>query len=334
MRFFQFFTFDIVKSKKAFRRDLFEPEKELPQLPESNNYDEQFLSFFENIFELACLKKDGTATIYRAETMAKHEGFLLGRIADNRTKHTTNEKFEPEKHDDHPYCHFIVDPRHHLLAIERGTAFNYRPEKVAEIFQEAFGHKLADLYRLDIQIQTLVAGNASQFWPTVHHIIRVHKDSVTTLKLDFKYDNWPEDMDCPKNNPAVILARLGKKMNGDSLFQVNSRRSDEKGLDLDECVEDISEMLNICMMKDSPYLLCVQFKKFGLYRVGEELKAQFGLENDEPLEYFHIQSNLNNGDQSKDLNHFALAEWMDTNAGIFKEYVQRPLTRSSKRRKN
>ena len=206
MRFFQFFTFDIVKSKKAFRRDLFEPEKELPQLPESNNYDEQFLSFFENIFELACLKKDGTATIYRAETMAKHEGFLLGRIADNRTKHTTNEKFEPEKHDDHPYCHFIVDPRHHLLAIERGTAFNYRPEKVAEIFQEAFGHKLADLYRLDIQIQTLVAGNASQFWPTVHHIIRVHKDSVTTLKLDFKYDNWPEDMDCPKNNPAVILA--------------------------------------------------------------------------------------------------------------------------------
>lgn len=141
MRFFQFFTFDIVKSKKAFRRDLFEPEKELPQLPESNNYDEQFLSFFENIFELACLKKDGTATIYRAETMAKHEGFLLGRIADNRTKHTTNEKFEPEKHDDHPYCHFIVDPRHHLLAIERGTAFNYRPEKVAEIFQEAFGHQ-------------------------------------------------------------------------------------------------------------------------------------------------------------------------------------------------
>ena len=49
MRFFQFFTFDIVKSKKAFRRDLFEPEKELPQLPESNNYDEQFLSFFENM---------------------------------------------------------------------------------------------------------------------------------------------------------------------------------------------------------------------------------------------------------------------------------------------
>ena len=83
MRFFQFFTFEIIKSKKIFRRNLFEPENELPQLPTNNNYDEQFLSFFQQCFELVCPKKDGTANIYKAETMGKQEGFLLGRIADS-----------------------------------------------------------------------------------------------------------------------------------------------------------------------------------------------------------------------------------------------------------
>ena len=334
MRFFQFFTFEIIKSKKIFRRNLFEPENELPQLPTNNNYDEQFLSFFQQCFELVCPKKDGTANIYKAETMGKQEGFLLGRIADNRTKGTINEEFEKEIHDDHPFCFFIVDTRHHLLAIERGTAFSHKPERVADIFQEAFGQKLADSYMLDIQIKALIANNATQFWPTIEQIMKVHKDRVKYFRLDFKDDEKPIDHDDTSNNIAYLMASAARSMDGNAFMQIEAKYNKEGGLDLKQGYENITRMLNICMTENSPYFLCVQFKKFGLYRVGEELIAQFGLENDDALDYFRIQSNHNNADQPKDLNHFALAEWMDTNAAIFKEYVQRPLTRSNKRRKN
>ena len=203
------------------------------------------------------------------------DGVVLMTIENNKVKHTTNQK-KDVTHEHHPYCHVVIDnrPGHHVMAVEKNSAFDNKPDKVCGILNQAFNNAaILGQYHLKIDFVKRQR-KENEFWPVVNDIRSIFKDKVCQIKMDFTGDDADEE-----SNPQDIVSMmraLARRAASTAAVTLNAEGEEVK---LDDLYDDLTNMANICLTQKG-YDLTVKFRSFGLYRYGADIVAQFGVEDE------------------------------------------------------
>lgn len=219
-------------------------------------------------------KSSVTAEEHVCKIKQHKDNIIMLRLKANKTKTVETEDDLTVPYGHHPGCLILIDNRknYHLIAVERNSAVFSDPDKVVGIIQEAFNSKMNE-YGLSIKIELLT--KKKDFWDAVNEIRSKLHDSVTSVKFDFK-----------SKEPGDGKGRIHNLIKWLSLFAKDSALSmtiedDEK---LKRVKTDLDNMADLCQQHPD-YNLTVKFRGFGLFRFGQDMKAQYGLE-DKVIEYF------------------------------------------------
>lgn len=308
MAIFAIYQFELKEGKTG--RSLF-PElaegSDMKSLATYSSREEYFGSFYEKTrFLLLHARKNYVkmeTDVYRCEILAHFDGVVLLTIENNKAKHTIEDK-KDIKHPHHPYCHIAIDNRkgHQLLAVERSSAFDGNPERICKILCEGMNYKMQPAnveicYKEKYKART-------EFWKTVNDIKVLFDDTVKQIRLDFDRKKVKERKPKP-NDMMGMVAAMAIKAQTNSAVLFGTCGSEE--VKLDEIREDLINIADVCM-KQKEYDLVLKFRKFGLYKYGADIKAQFGVD-DSVLDDFAVgkkeieEGNLN--------GTFALVQWFD-----------------------
>lgn len=266
--------------------------------------------------------KETTCEMYKCDVMRHEEGVILMTIENNKVKHTTVDKKDKEN-PHHPYCNVIIDNRidRQLVCIERNSAFDSKPEKVAHILMMGLSY-LLKRYGREISL-THLKKKSTEFWPVVDDLRTIFKDKVKQVRLDF---NGDED-DSNESQLLRLMTGMARKAQSEAAFMLNAEGDGE--VKLNEVYEDLTNMADICLRQRN-YSLTVKFNNFGVYRYGADLLAQFGVD-DEVLGSF--ESGSKEFDFDSGGNNYALLIWLDKLSELLNGYKKYDIQKGRKNRR-
>jgi len=316
MAIFSIYQYGLKEGKSG--RSLF-PElaegDEKKSLATYSSREEYFGSFFKTRYLYLHARKNYVkmeTDEYRCEILAHFENVVLLTIENNKAKHTIEDK-KDIKHPHHPYCHIAIDNRngHQLLAIERSSAFDGNPERICKIICEGMNYKMA-YTNVEISYQEKYKAK-TEFWKTVNEIKTLFDDSVNQIRLDFDR----KKMKGGKPNPNDMMGRVTEmaikaQTNSSVLFGTGGNEE----VKLDDIREDLIGIADICM-KQKEYDLVLRFRKFGLYKYGADIKAQFGVEDSVLNDFAEGKKELEEGNPD---GTFGLLQWFDRINKLMEEY--------------
>ena len=292
-------------------------------------------SFFQtgHSFELPVLKTTGSGKNevqewekYRCDVLRNEDGIILCTVENNKVKHTTVGKKDLE-HEHHPFCYAILDvrPGHLIIGIEKNSAFDGNPDKVAGIIRDGLSMLLMQ-YHQKLEISSLKK-TRKDFWPIIHEVRTKFNDMVRQIRLDFNGEEKSKQ-DGLADTLMQMLSNLARKSESDAVFMLNAKGEGE--VNWQEVYDDLTNIADICL-KQPGYDLTVRFKKFGVYRYGADLLAQFGTD-DKVLDAFI------NGVRELDFDHggncFALVAWMDKIYELLEGYAKNTALRTGRKTRN
>ena len=277
-------------------------------------------SFFEtgHSLELPILKSCGRGdekTTYwdkhKCDIMRHECGMILMTVEANKSKHTTIDKKDVE-HQHHPYCTVVIDnrPGHQMIGIERNAAFDSNPDKLADILQKGINHLLMP-YGRKIELLKLKKNN-NEFWPVIDRLRTQYQDEVTQIRLDLNGKNTDGKVD--GSSLMSLISSMAVKTDSKASLMFNAEKDGE--VKLQEIHDDVSHIAAICLAHKG-YDLKVMFKKFGVYRYGADLMAQFGVD-DEVLDGFESGSREFCFEQSASV--YGLSIWLDKLNTLLNDY--------------
>lgn len=316
MAIFAIYQFELKEGKTG--RSLF-PElaegSEMKSLATYNSREEYFGSFFTPKRFLPLHARKGAkleTDVYRCEILAHFDGVILLTIENNKSKHTIEDK-KDVKHPHHPYCYIAIDNRkgYQLLAIERSSAFDGNPERICKILCEGMNYKMQPTnvevcYKEKYKART-------EFWKTVNDIKTLFDDTVSQIKLDFDQKKSKGGKPKPGNIISIMTA-WGNKAQATAGFYLGTGGNEE--VKLDEIRDDLIGIADICM-KQKEYNLVMKFKKFGLYKYGADIKAQFGVEDSVLDKFEHGNKEIEEGNLN---GTFELVQWLDRINKLMADY--------------
>lgn len=241
------------------------------------------------------------------------DNIIILRLKANKTKTVETQDDSTMNIGHHPGSLILIDNRkgYHLIAVERNTAVFSDSDKVVSIIQEAFNSKMNE-YGLSIKIELLT--KKKDFWEAVNEIRSKLRDSVTSVKFDFKSKEKEDGK-----------GRIHDLINWLSLFAKDSSLSMniENDENLKKVKTDLDNMADLCQ-QNSDYHLTVKFRDFGLFRFGQDMKAQYGLE-DKVIEHFVSPrptepSLFNDLFYDNDITDMSLSQWFDKINILFADY--------------
>lgn len=210
---------------------------------------------------------------YCYEVLKNEDGILLMTIENNKIKKTIVEKTEiPNPH--HPFSHVVIDLRSnpYLVAIEKNSAFDLKPDKLCEILSIS----LNSLFKKeDVQCDWFSFKKTDvDFWESITTIRQKQHDRVKKISLSFNNDHTPLKTD--NNKWVTLLTDISKKAQADGMMELVSQGEGE--MNIDALHEDLCNIANICR-NEGVYDLTVQFKNFGLFRYGMDVSALYGVDD-------------------------------------------------------
>ena len=277
--------------------------------------EEYFASFFtpKRILPLHARKKAKKETEeYRAEILAHFDGIILLTIENNKSKQTIENKKEV-KHPHHPFCHIAIDSRkgHQWLAIERSSAFDSNTETICKILCEGMNYKM---HPANVQMcYKEKYKSKNEFWKTVSDIKTLFDDSVKQIRLDFNQKKAKNYKPNPCDMMGAVTAMAMKMQTNSAILFGTGANEDVK---LDEVREDLTNIADICM-KQKEYDLVVKFKKFGLYKYGADIKAQFGVDDSVISDFAQGKKEIEEGNPD---GTFGLMQWLERINKLMEEY--------------
>jgi uncharacterized protein YhfF len=289
------------------------------QLPAYDTPEDCFGSFFKSqVVVLPVVKSSGRGKtlkteveMYHGDVSAERDGVILLTLENNKEKHTIVHK-KDERHEHHPFCHVVIDNRRgrQMMAIEKSAAFDGKPQKVSAILEKALADKLRP-YGYGLSVSSF-RRDRREFWTVVNDMRSKFDDDVKQVRLD--WTGRDAEGDSGKSDVLSLLTAMAKK--ADSMAAVMLYRNDGE-VKLERLSEDMNNLADICL-RQKVYDLTVKFRKFGLYRFGADIKAQFGIE-DETIDHFE------NGTQELDYEggegRFALTEWLNKIHELLEDYT-------------
>ena len=218
----------------------------------------------------------------------QHMGHIIMFLLQaNKTKTIYQENWEKRKEPNYPDCRIMIDnrPGSHLIIIEKKSTVFANPDKAMEILQDLFGKTLADY---GFKIHSTPLTKKESFWDAVNDIREKFGDKVNRVQFDFKSDG-------PTTDDGSFTYKI---MQWARSFSVDNQLTMNIGDDskLKKVERDLTRMSELCC-KSEGYNLTVRFNNFGLYRYGQDLKAQYGMD-DETIDRF---VNMKNHPQESDL---------------------------------
>lgn len=319
MAVFAFYTFQLKRLPHQTELDF----PDLPPVPRNDEQDELFRNLFisDKSMELfnGIRRKDGsydnrTLVKYNCDILINKGGIIVMTVEANKKKTTIVEK-QKISHQHNPFCHVIIDYRegYNLIAIQKHSAFDGDPAKLAMIILNAFNRMFGD-YELEIDMDPLVH-KFRDFWDAINEIRTRHNDKVRRICLDFT--NAVEEEYSSNSAVAIISAIVRKlKAKGEMVLESN----DDLEVDLEKVHDDMVALSEICM-RYPQYALDVHFFSYGVYRFGKDVTAQFGVE--ERIIYNYVAD-----ERETDLfgESDTLDRWLDKMKGLFSKdnYVTSP----------
>lgn len=232
----------------------------------------------------------------------------------NKTKTINQENWKTKKEPHHPDCRVIIDnrPNSHLMIIQRKTTTFSDPDNAMELLENSFNRWLLD-YGLGMKFSRL--SKKESFWNAVNEIRDNFNDKVERVQFDFKSDAQRED----DGSFTYKLMRWANQFAESSGLTMTI--GDDKRLKLVE--KDLTYMSELCYHNQN-YNLMVKFRDFGLYRYGQDIKAQYGMDENIIDNFVALEQNSKpiylfeetNDDNSLD----KLTKWFDRVNKLFEEY--------------
>jgi len=277
-------------------------------------------SFFEtrHSLQLPVLKSSGKGEEkttfwdrHKCDVLRHEDGVILMTVEANKSKHTTIDKKDVE-HQHHPYSTVLIDnrPGHQMIGIERNSAFDGKPDKLADILQKGISHLLMP-YGRKIELMGLKK-NDKEFWPVIDRLRTHYQDEVRQIRLDLSGKNAKEV--AAAGSLMSLISGLAAKT--DSAASLILQSEESKEVRLQEVHDDLTHIAEICLAHKG-YDLMVKFKKFGVYRYGADLLAQFGVD-DEVLGYFENGNKEFSFDQGAPM--YGLSIWLDKLNNLLNDY--------------
>ena len=286
-------------------------------------------AFFESFLGKAGQSIPGIATIVEkgrganketewethGNEIEQHKNHLVVfRLQANKTKKINKEDWTKETVGHFPDCRVIIDNRKesHLMVIERKTTAFTDPDKAMEILQSSFNRMMLS-HGVEIGFDRL--SKKENFWDAVNEIREKFGDMVNRVQFDFKREEQKED-------DGSFTYKL---MQWASLFADKTSVVMDVGDDrrLKQVEQDLTRMSELCYNHKN-YNLTVKFRDFGLFRYGQDIKAQYGLD-DEVIEKFIC--NIQGIDLSKDNteDEEELIKWFERVNILFNDYGKKTL---------
>jgi len=244
----------------------------------------------------------------------------------NERNHKYKEKMEDLELVYHPGCRVIVDNRPGVaqIAIERSSSFDGKTDTVKNILQEALS-KCFDQYQLTVEIRA--KKREGTFWETVDEQCLTYQDTITHVVYEFPDDDEVGPVDAPQQtmDKLSLLKSLNAAMNAArGVYHAYSGK--EKVIRLDRTREDIANMVAMCC--HNGYNISVQFKHYGIYRFGTDIKALSQLKDEVVKEFVSGQMVI--GKQTE--GEFGLVHWLDEVRKVTENYKDEdPVEKKRKR---
>lgn len=238
--------------------------------------------------KLAKTDANGKATFYENDVLAKSGEVYWWRVNNripkdvvvkdgkdsngvNQYKATTVESLPP--------CNVIIDnrPGHCIIAIEKSTAFNSKPDTVRDFVLETFNRKLSDEFQLEMRIEAMM--EPTEVWDFVHRKLFEEDDYIE--EFTYKFENSKKV--APQSAPEMKSARL-KSMKrtleiSDALkgifTMIFNKESNKK---ISQKNKDMAEMVNLCCNKG--YDIIIKFHNFKTYRINDYVKRFILMRNE------------------------------------------------------
>lgn len=311
-------------SSLGMKEPSFSQDEEYKTHDKCKTLEEKFESFFgkaeDQVLGIKEVKekRNGKKSSVEGEehlcTVKQHKNnIIILRLKANKKK--TVETIEDQKQDveHHPGCLIIIDNRKgsNLMVVERNSSAFSDPDKVMAIMRDSFNRKMQE-YGCAIEITPL--RKKEKFWVAVDEIRHKLKDSITCIKFDFKAEEQKEH----------AKGKIYEIMKWFNLFAKDSELSMNIGDEhkLEQVKSDLDCMAELCLQSPD-YNLTVKFHDFGLFRYGQDVKAQYGIEDDVIKEFIRPSCSYVQDLFADDLSPVIdLPQWFDNVNILFADYEQ------------
>lgn len=244
-----------------------------------------------------------------SEVLQNKNHIIAFKVQKNGTKKIETVNWETETVEHHPNVKVLIDnrPDRQIIAIENKSAF--KADKAFELLKKDFNLKLKDYYvRFDCYALLKKAG----FWDSVNEIKHRFGDFIKRVQFDF-----------------IGCERKGNKITDKLESFLKTINAAHGGMFMDFCdadelqraEEDIENMARLCYT-NKRYNLSVKFRDFGTFCFGQDIKAQWGLD-DEKIEAFsekYTQLDAFAG-EGGDKAFQDIADWFDKINVLFADYI-------------
>ena len=244
---------------------------------------------------------------HRVYRLKAAPGIIVMRFA-NDIDLPVERDFKPATAKDEPSCFVIIDNREqsHLMVIERKTSTYKDPDDAKQVLEDSFNRLIHD-YGINIKFERLT--KHEPFWDAVNEIRGTFGDEVCRGQFDFAKDESMQKDDGSFTYKLLQWASLFSESSSITMNVGNDER-------LKEVEKDLTRMSELCYQNRN-YNLTVKFRDFGLYKYGQDIKAQYGLD-DETIECFI--ENLVQLECFDDSNKAGLIKWFDNINILFDSY--------------
>lgn len=257
-------------------------------------------------FNLRKIMQDGQSEPYSMTILRNDNDIVIMRLSNPKSKQLVNINQEDYGVTTFPTCHVIIDNRDGVgqIVIEQcSESFGKHTDKVRDLLEIWLKTALED-YKLDIEIRAKM--RVGEFWDVVNENIRLN-DPVKSVKFTFPNPKQvtPVASPSPQMTEGLIqLEKMGRAMNALSGVLTYVAEKDAS-LNLDQTQEDMANMVMLCC--ENGYDLQVTFRKYGLFRCGDEGRL---IQDMNPLTLMHyVKGEPEIGEDG--IQAYELIHWLD-----------------------
>lgn len=265
---------------------------------------------------------------YNNRVLEHRDGIIVLELQANGSKLIYDEDWNKHPEPNHMPFYVIIDNRenHGFIAIQRAAMDT---DKSAEVLQNSFNYLLNKAgYRFEV----VRLKNQLKFIEAVYHIKDKLKDNVSKVVFDFD-KNLDEKKKLSSRFVHALSEWIGRFADSG---QVTANISNDERLKNEEVQQDLELMAELCSTNPN-YNLLVRFKRFGLYRYGHDIKAQFGMDEDVLSLFVEKDKDsiapkllFETGEEQKQV--ITLPAWLDDIMKLYKDYEEEALSVKKRRR--
>lgn len=289
-------------------------------LPERGN----MIDIWEEIRKTRKNRKETVETIekdpHKNRVMEHRDNIIVLALQANGAKKIYDEDWATHPEPNHQPCMMVFDnrPGHQFVAIERAAMDT---DKSAKMLETSFNYLMNPLgYRFEV----LRLKRDLPFLEAVYDIKDSLGDNINRVVFDFD-----KNLSAKKKLDSRFLKALDEWLGkfADS-GQVAANIKNDELLKDTVIRQDLGLMAELC--KSNPnYNLLVKYEHFGIFRYGQDVRAQYGVESD-VLETFVYPRSEPTDDilfpEEEELKRITLPEWLDKVQTLYHKYEEESLS--------